>query len=298
MTKKAAKKAMNGELTPTPQAPAPPAIPTMSKNFGDPPDPSNDEDDDEDDDEEDGAPGAVKKGLQVTEDDLQKSIDALTAQTLKTPEARKKVLLSKAISTELTAEENTELQGLLGGAKVEKSLAEEVIAPFEEDEDLNKSIDVSTYLTQNHDALIKALTRVADGLESFQKSQQSFDLVLAKAVSNGLKLTKSMSEKLGVMASAPARAPKSQGVRPGTQVIEKGFANGAPPQGDEPDRDETLTGLDMLMQKSMREGHSGHAACGEDIAVSTANYESNGRISKNLMTEVKAVINAGRAAAH
>jgi hypothetical protein len=146
-------------------------------------------------------------------------------------------------------------------------------------------VDVSDYLDQNQQALIKSLTGLSDHIESGDKRQHEFNLVLAKAVSGVGRLVKGMSERLGVIENQPVRPPKSRGVQPG-QVLQKGFA-GSPAGDSELSHSQILEGLENMMQKSMADGKDGYTESGENLLMATAKFEQTRTISPGLLNEIR-----------
>mgnify|MGYP000474271920 CR=1 FL=1 len=252
----------------------------------------------EDEEEDNAMMASVKKSAAaetVTEEELQKSLDKLQALAGEgSPVTRKDALLKKAQGEELSKSEKTELFRLLGGeteTPAAPALAKSIQDNFEENDTLQKAVDVSDYLDENQKALLKSLTVLSDRIESDGTRQHEFNLVLAKAMSGVGKLVKGMSERLGVLETQPARAPKSRGVQPG-QVLQKGFVGQAP--SDELSAPQILDGLDGLMQKSMSAGRGGFSEGNENILNATARFESSRQISPSLLAEVKQHLNGAQ----
>ena len=262
-----------------------------------PPEGGDDDKEDEDEDEEKENPFAkTKKSMDLSEDDLQKSLDKLgEIATAGSPVSRKDALLKKSLEGEdLSKGEKAELFKLLGGEVEEPetpALSKSVEETFTENDVLQKAVDVSDYLDENQKALIKSLGILSDRVEADGTRQHEFNLVLAKAMSGVGKLVKSMSERLGVIESQPARGPKSAGVKPG-QVLHKGFG-GQPATEDQLNQSQVLDGLEQLMQKSMSEGRGGFSEGNENITLATAKFESSRQITPSLLTEIRRLNQSG-----
>lgn len=248
-------------------------------------------DTDKDDEEEDNEMASkAKKSMDLSEDDLQKSLDKLSdIATADSPVSRKDALLKKSLDgEELSKSEKSDLFKLLGGETEEPeapTLSKSVEEQFTENEVLQKAVDVSDYLDENQKALIKSLGVLADRVEADGSRQHEFNLVLAKAMSGVGKLVKGMSERLGVIEGQPARGPKSRGVQP-SQVLHKGFAGSSAPE-DQLNQQQILDGLDGLMQKSMSDGRGGFSVGNENILTATAKFEQTRTISPGLLGEIR-----------
>lgn len=253
-------------------------------------DEDGDEGEDGDEDEKENPFAKTKKSMELSEDDLQKSLDRLSdIATEGSTVTRKDALLQKSLGGEdLSKAEKVELFNLLGGETAEPeapTLSKSVEETFTENEVLQKATDVSDYLDENQKALIKSLGILADAHQAGETRQHEFNLVLAKAMSGVGKLVKGMSERLGVIESQPARAPKSRGVQPG-QVLQKGFAGQAAAE-DQVGHAQILDGLETLMQKSVDAGRGGFTEAGENIMLATAKFETSRQISPGLLQEIR-----------
>ena len=250
------------------------------------------EDEDEGDEEEE-----MKSDL--TPDELRKSLSKLEALANdETPGSRKEALLAKAMRSELGEDERSELFALMGGGTDPNSLSGQVSKAMDPSENdvLQKSIDVSDFLSEMHGATTRALDVLAQGLEKSQNRQHEFNVVLAKSVldmarvlAQQSEVTKAMSDRLGVMESQPARAPKSKGL---AAPIEKSFA-GQP--ANQLGKGQILDTLERMLIKSDEDGRGGSAACGEDLLKAIAKYEATDQISKSLWAEVCEFQRAGNA---
>lgn len=245
--------------------------------------------------------GGVKKGCkkseELTEDDLQKSIDQLSALTEDQAVSRKQQLLEKAMGSELSKSERAELHELLGKSEQpKKSLGEEVTKGLGENDTLQKALDVSDFLQEQHNELIKSLTSLADALEKSDARQHEFNLVLARAVSGIGQLTKSLGERVGVIEAQPARAPKSRGVT-GAQAMEKSFAGAAPQGGGQLSKGEVLDELEAMVQESMQKSLGGMTEDGLDLVTASSKYEQFNLISQGLLDQVQKRIQERKVAA-
>lgn len=233
----------------------------------------------------------------LSAEDLDKSLNKLTefAQSDDT-DSRKNALLQKAMEGELEKSEREELFGLMGGATevpAEETHSETITKSMNENETLQKALDVSDYLREQHDELCKSLSHLAEYQEQAESRQHEFNLILAKAVSDTGSLVKAMSAKLGVIAAQPARPPKSQG----TQPLEKSFG-GQPPVGEDLSKGLILDALDALHQESLEKGMDGRTSAGENILNAIAKYENSNMLSKSMLAEVQQFRKRAQSTAH
>ena len=229
----------------------------------------------------------AEKSMDLTSDDLEKSLASLQTLTKSDDKAsRKDELLEKAKAGKLSDDEREELFKALGSKEETKAEEDKLSKGFDENETLQKAYDVSDYLAEQHKELCKSLDSVGGMMEQSDKRQHEFNLVLAKAVADTGNLVKGIAEKLEVISKQPARAPKSQGAQP----MQKSFA-GAQASGEQLSRNQVLSGLDILMEKSMNSGGNGVIE-GEDIALATAKYEQTHQISRSMLGRVKEVLSA------
>jgi len=248
-------------------------------------------------DEDGEKSGCGKKSADLSEDDLQKSLDQLSALTENPAVSRKQQLLEKAQSSELEKSERDELFELLGKSEQpKKTLGDEVSKGLNENDTLQKALDVSDFLQEQHSELIKSLTTLADALEKSDARQHEFNLVLARAVSGIGQLTKGLGERVGVIETQPARGPKSRGVT-GAQPLEKGFVGGAP-QGSELSKSAVLDELENMVQESMTKSLGGMTEEGIDLVTASSKYEQFNLISQGLLGQVQKRIQERRVAAH
>lgn len=238
----------------------------------------------------------------LTAGDLEKSLVRLEeiASEGDTP-TRKQALLEKATSGELTKSERTELFELLGGQSGESTNtgSEDLVKGFETNEPLQKALDVSDFLREQHEELTKSLRAVGDKITETDNRRHEFNLVMAKAVRDIGFMVKSMAEQFDSFMAQPAGAPKSKGIRTQpNQVLNKGFGGNEPPAEEQLSKGEVLGALQAMNADSMSKGMGGKAACGEDLLMATAKYEQTNRISPKLYGEVQGFVKERRGAAH
>jgi hypothetical protein len=237
-----------------------------------------------------------KKSDELTEDDLQKSLDQLSALTEDKTISRKQQLLTKAQGSELSKSEQNELFELLGKSEQTKqSLSGEVTKGLGNNDTLQKALDVSDFLQEQHSELIKSLGVLAEALEKSDSRQHEFNLVLARAVSGIGQLTKSLGERVGVIEAQPARGPKSRGVA-GAQPLEKSFV-GANAQGTQLSKAAVLDELENMVQESMQKSLGGMTEDGFDLVTASSKYEQFNLISQGLLDQVQKRIQERKVAA-
>lgn len=227
----------------------------------------------------------------LTPGDLQKSLDRLSAMaTEDDAPSRKDALLEKANADTLNKSEREELFELLGGmAPAVDEPGENIVKSMTSNDTLQKALDVSEYLQEQHSELVKSLRNVGEEIQKSDNRRHEFQLVTAKAICDIGTMVKSLYEQVGTIGGQAARPPKSLGVR-ASQVLQKSFA-GQPPASDELNKSQVLDALDGLMEESMAKGGSGNLESGEDIALATAKYEQTHMISKSMLAAAKDFIN-------
>lgn len=250
------------------------------------------EDEEEEEEMEEGMKNA-KKSEDLNQDDLQKSLERLTSIASEGDRpTRKQTLLEKAMGEALEESEQNELKELLGmGDRAdEPSLAEEITKSMDENEDLQKALDVSDYLQENQDELVKSLQGLADHIEKSDNRQHEFNLILAKAVSDIGQHVLGMSNRLGTIEQQPARAPKSKGAMP----LQKSFAGSE--AKTELSKSQILDGLSSMVQDSVTKGQAGKLADGTDLVMAVAKYEQFNTIAPDLLTQVESHVAKGASA--
>lgn len=235
----------------------------------------------------------------LTQDDLQKSLDKLADFATDDGPGRKEQLLQKALTEDLSEEENTELIQLMGGGEAiqksgETDSGEAIVKSYTDNEGLDRAIDVSEYLKEHHDALTKSLGAIGEEIQKSDHRRHEFAMLQARALVDMGNMMKSMSETLGAIADQPVRAPKSKGAG-NAQPLQKSFG-GQPPAEDQLTKSDVFEALDGLFQESMEKGMGGRLASGEDLALATTKYESSSMLSPGVLNAVKEY--RGRKAAH
>lgn len=260
-------------------------------------------------DNPEGAGEGDGDGDGVTQDELEKSLARLDelASAGDAP-TRKEQLLEKAKGKEgLDKSETSELFKLLGGEPREEiPLADKVIESLET-EPIQKSLDVSDYLEEQHGGLVKSMGMLADHVEASDNRQHQFNLLFAKAMSEIGKLVKSANtnaesiiERLGGIEQQPARAPKARrSTQEPAQPLAKSFGNGeGADEGLGLSKAEIAGEITTMLQKSMEAGTGGVSPSGHDLTVAGTNFEMFSEIAPTLLEEVKASVQSRKATAH
>lgn len=242
-------------------------------------------DDKDKDDEKDSKDKEMDKSL-ISEDDLNKSLDALEQLTKSGKPARKQELLQKSLQGTATSAESEELSALLL-AKSDDGLTSQIEKSLDKDsnETFAKSLDVSDYLGELHKSLSSSLGALASALEKGESKREEQSVVLAKALldigkleqQNG-RLIKSLSQKVAELSVSPARAPKSAGlVGASPDVLTK-----SEDQSDKP----TLRKSDIAdtLDEMIMKGYT--SPSGQDMLLASTHFEQTGRISEQLLREV------------
>lgn len=245
-----------------------------------------------------GRSGSRQEGAKKSEvnvDDLEKSLEQLEAITQAGDVvSRKEELLAKAQESELSDDENEELIKALrgetdkGDTDAEPGTGEQISKGLKDNDEIVKAIDVSGYLQEQHQELVKSLETVGERIDANANRQHEFDLVYARALHQMGSLIKSMSERLGIIERQPAAQPKSRGVnKPAAgNVVEKSFA-GEPPAGEELSKMEIVDTLGDMFEKSIDEGRGGMSKSNVNLELATAKYEQTMRINPKLLEEVR-----------
>lgn len=238
---------------------------------------------------------------ELTTDDLQKSLDKLEqVAATDDPPSRREALLKSASDRELSKSEREELFELLGGeaTATDDDVGDEIVKSMQENEELAKALDVSDYLQEQHNELVKSLQTVGEKIRESDNRHHEFGLVMARAVHDIGTMVKSLAEQIETLGAAPARPPKSMGVRTQPQqVMQKSFAGN--PGGEESlSKSDVLEALDGLMQESMSKGQGGAAPFGEDITLAVSKYEQTHQISRPMLTAVQDWRREHKAATH
>lgn len=204
------------------------------------------EDKRKDEEEEEGE----EKSL-LTEDELKKSLDALESIANDQGQGtRKQALLKKALESQLSTEENTELMGLMG--QKETSLAKSASEDLDDD-DIRKAIDVSPYLEKMHSGLEKSLEKLSTYIEKDSIRQHEFNVVMAKAVVTSGKLNLELKKALDEVLSRPVAPPKAAGLA-GAKPLVKSFGGTA--QTDQLSKSQVMFALRGMQEEAMQKGDS------------------------------------------
>jgi hypothetical protein len=225
----------------------------------------------------------------LNEDDLAKGLDALkAAANLNNPHARRAELFAKAQSGAISAEENDELVKSLSGSQ----LVDTVTDTLRSNDTIQKSLDVSDFLREQHKGVVDGLTALTEHLQKSQSDDQGFRVALATTLTSladtvvqQSQLMKSMSEKMGVALSQPARGPKSVGVN--AAPMQKSFAGQVAPAGSvQTDGTELSKSQILDVMEEMNKSESGMAPSGENLTFAITKYESTNQISPALLRDV------------
>lgn len=226
----------------------------------------------------------AEKSEDLIQEDLQKSLDKLAELAADSDETtRKNALLQKALTEDLSESESGELFKLMGHEETEDStVGEDIVKSFEENETLQKALDVSDYLQSQNDELVKAITTLADTLEQSDGRQHEVNLVLIKALVDVGTVVKDLNEKMEKALGQPARGPKSAGVT--AQPMEKSFAGASPEVNLS--KSEILDAMDDMFQKSMDTGKGG-LVNGVNMQLASTRYETTNEIAPTTLQMVQ-----------
>lgn len=240
----------------------------------------------------------VQEQAAVSQDALEKALTQLN-ELAKSSKDEKQELLQKAMSTELSKEENSRLIELMSGVKApQDTLAKSVTAQLQPENvpEVQEAVDVSKYLNAFNKGTLAALSTICDTMEKSDSQQHEFNIVLAKAVSQVGQLMKSLNDKVEKWAQQPAEQPKAARttVQAQTQTIQKSFVG---QEQEQISKGECLNLLEEMHMTSLQKGRGGLSSCGEDLQKSIAKYEMTGSMSRPLVNELMAYrSNKGRTA--
>lgn len=241
---------------------------------------------DEDEDEDMG-----KSDLST--DDLEKAMAELEEQAGQSPQSRRDELLEKASEGELEKSEREELYELLGGDEpAGRPLSDDVTKGFRDNEDLVKGIEVSDFLRENTDELVKSLGHLSDTIESQDKRQHNFNMSLSKAMVTVGRLTAELARVVKTIGDQPARGPKSVRNPAQAKPLAKSFGGETETDGPRLTRTLVMDALEGMLQKSMNEGRGGRSRTGKDIGLAITQFEGSNEIAPSLLREVQAEIAA------
>lgn len=221
------------------------------------------------------------KSEDLNEDDLEKSLELLEnfVEDGDKP-TRKQVLLEKAQKDSLDKSEAKELYDLLGddSPQVEDTFTDEIVKAMEPTDEMQKALDVSDFLSEVHEENKRVTGILAERIEKSDTRQHEYNLVLAKAVAEVGKLTKGISDRLGVIEGQPARKPKSQ-----IKALEKGFANTDPnAQAQTLSKSEILDTMSSMIEESCEKGMDG-VVDNINMITAAAKYEQLGQIHPTVL---------------
>ena len=221
------------------------------------------------------------------ETDLEKSLANLEAFVQRgNPESRKQALSAKFAAGTLTKSEQDEFVQLIRGdegtAAAPDSFVDDLTKGLNDNPTLQKSLEVSEYLEEQHHELVKSLSAVGKEIEAGQKVQGEFNMLLAKSVFEMGKLVKSLSSDIQAIGSQAARGPKSLGVSGATPMI-KSFAGQtvAGPQG-QLTKAQVLDAMEGMLRKSIQ------SPSGENLNVALTKYEQFSQMSPAMEHDVRA----------
>lgn len=192
--------------------------------------------------------------------------------------SRKDGLLQKAQKGhDLSKSERAELFDLLGNKpQVRPPLAKSVTRGLRNNDGLQKALDVSEYLAEQHNELTKSLGVLSTHIERSDGRQHEFNLVLAKALADVGNLVTAMAEQMDAFGNQTVRAPKSKGLS-GSAALQKSMA-GNESQGDVLSKAQVLDAMEGVLVDNMQKGGTG-ILNGEDISTAITKYESFNQIS-------------------
>lgn len=263
----------------------------------------------EEDEEEEGGEDMEKKCKKseaetVDADALVKAMDALDAAAAGINEAEldRRAELAKSLSEgTLSDEERQELLGLLGGTeemvKSEGggSVSDALSSEFAED------YDVSPFLEKFGAAIGSSIDVMRDEISKSASGQQAFNQALAKSMRGVADVVRSqeamikslveqneaLSGRLEAVESRP-RMRKSLANPGQAKPLQKSFAGQAPQEGLT--KSQAFEGLHRLMIKNAANGGLTRGGQPIDRIVARLEAGENGVIDRNLMAEIKEVL--------
>lgn len=222
----------------------------------------------------------TKKSQDITEDDLQKAIEGLEGFVKSSdPVTRKEQLLKKALTEDLTNEEMGELYKAMGNSsnsvdEEENDTYETIAKSLEENDVIQKSLDVSDYLTELHGTLSKALTDLSNEVGESSVRQNQFNLMLAKGMTSIGKVVMSLQKSFSTFENTPVRKPTS------VQPLKKSFA-GEPEKGEQLTKSEVMGSLLEMAQSGVDK------IAGFDISRAVAQIEASNQVHPAILNAIK-----------
>lgn len=228
---------------------------------------------------------AEKSVSVLTEEELRKSLSGLEAYISATS-GRKDELMRKSLAGEIDAAGEAELAALL-----QPQTAPNFVKSLDPaaDESLQKSLDVSDYLTQLHDGIFTYCKELSESVQKSSTTTEKTNHIFAKSLlSIGRCVEQLMSQgdmaksQSTVRVPVPVRGPRAMGVQ-GAQPLEKSMAGqGASQLG----KNDVLDILDEMHKSAFENGREGKALCGEDLNSAITKFEQLNRISPALQQEL------------
>lgn len=236
----------------------------------------------------------------VSEDQMEKALADLQ-NAARGPEDEKQELLSKALAGDISDEENGRLASLLSGEAVSEKPAEEDLAKSvtaelqpEQNEAINKSIEVSAFLKAQNEGVVSGLEKIAARLEKSDTADNEYRMLLSKAIVELGKavreldnkqdardeVIKSLKEEVAKYGETVPSGPKAI---VGDGSMEKSFAGVSPVEGLS--KSEVVTRLSAMSVEALEKGEQ---ALGDKLFLASTIAESGAPIDPALMREVEA----------
>jgi hypothetical protein len=247
-----------------------------------------DEDNEDSQMEEEEKSCGTKKSQDLTEDDLSKAVEVLNDYVNTTdPNSRKETLLKKAMTDDLSSEEMNELFKSLSGSEnvtteEVNDFSDSVLSSLESDT-IQKSLDVSDYLTELHSGLVKSLSTLEGELNSNAMRQHTFNITLAKSmvsVATGLQRTMNviseLKKSMDNYSEAPIRKPTS------VQPLNKAFVGHNGQEGHSLKKSEMMGQLLHLAEQGV--DNIGGVSVNHAVAL----LESSNQLPNQVVSALKA----------
>lgn len=236
----------------------------------------------------------MEKKDDVGVDALEKALVTLETLT-KSEKDEKAELFQKSMTSELSEAEKARLVTLISGGTNVEPLAKSVTASIAQpkDPEVQAAVDVSPFLKAISTGNVEALSTLADTMEKSFAGQSEWNQAIGQAVGQIGLLVKSLRDEVHGWAEGTNERPKAAQTVTQAQVLQKSFAGnpnqgGAGQDGEHLSKSVILDTMEAMHQDSIQKGRGGLANCGEDLNKSIAKYEQTGRMTKQLVEEVKA----------
>lgn len=214
---------------------------------------------------------------------LEKGLAALQAAAeAGNDQARQRELMAKAADGTITPEENEELIKSLGGGD---KLADQVLEPLDS-ETIQKSIDVSDYLREQHEGLSKGLATLAEHIQKSEAADQRFRVALAQTVTELASMVQAQGEQINKALGLPAEPVKSRGVV-GAPAHDVAMEKSTVGPNDALTKSQVLDILEAMSRDESYGTGEGLSKSGENLSVAIAKYEMETAISPTLAAEVR-----------